>query len=110
MAAESSGEDILEGFLCPICMKDLRTPSQLSAHFEEFHAEDKDILQQLRSVFGKAKNKIMKKDDQPPFVPAKLNGTAVYVSRGTPGSGGIDLMLWDSQELGMLAVKNSVTG
>ncbi len=101
MAAESSGEEILEGFLCPICMKDLRTPSQLSSHFEDYHAEDKDILRQLRSVFGKAKSKILKKDDASISESSKKEPNVAFVSNGTPATGGIDLMLWDAQEFGM---------
>ena len=103
MAAESSGEEIREGFLCPICMKDLRTPSQLSSHFEEFHAEDKDILRQLRSVFGRAKNKILNRDEPTRAssqMPSSEGSKTAFVSRGTPGSGGIDLLLWDPQEIG----------
>ena len=100
MARDFSGEEILEGFLCPICMKDLRTPSQLSAHFEEFHADDKDILRQLRTVFGRAKNKILKKEDAAAQSNQTIDVNNAFTSRGTPGSGGIDISLWDTQTLG----------
>lgn len=44
--------DIIEGFLCPICMKDLGTVSQLQGHFEEEHSsEDKALFQQLKGIF-----------------------------------------------------------
>ena len=99
MAADSNGDDILEGFLCPICMKDLVSPSQLSSHFEEFHREDKDILKQLRSVFGRAKNKLLKKEE-PASVAQREDVQSKVVSKGTPGSGGIDLDLWQPQSLG----------
>jgi hypothetical protein len=43
------GGEIREGFLCPMCMKDLGTVSQLQSHFEEAHStEDKATLNQLR--------------------------------------------------------------
>ena len=43
--------DIIEGFLCPICMKDLGTVSQLQGHFEEAHStEDKAVLQSIRGL------------------------------------------------------------
>lgn len=43
------GGEIREGFLCPMCMKDLGTVSQLQSHFEEAHStEDKATLHQLR--------------------------------------------------------------
>jgi len=56
----SAGEaDIREGFLCPICMCDLGTLAQLSVHFDNAHSgEDRDALQQLKDLFGKAKKKI----------------------------------------------------
>ena len=46
--AEVGGE-IREGFLCPICITDLGTVSQLHEHFDQAHAaEDKDVLDQLK--------------------------------------------------------------
>ncbi|KAL1514244.1 hypothetical protein ABEB36_003531 [Hypothenemus hampei] len=55
--------DIQEGFLCPICHKDLRSPSNLIAHFQDLHSEEQDVLKSLRSIYGKAKKKILKLDD-----------------------------------------------
>ncbi|BFZ10752.1 hypothetical protein BsWGS_13791 [Bradybaena similaris] len=52
--------DIIEGFLCPICMKDLGTVTQLQGHFEDEHSsEDKAVFQQLKGFFDKAKKKIL---------------------------------------------------
>lgn len=94
-------EDIREGFLCPICLKDLKSPTNLASHFEDFHADDKAVLQQLRSVFGKAKRKLLKQDDSlPKDAIDGLDPTPGVVSHGTPGSGGIDLALWETQTLG----------
>lgn len=47
----ASSEDVLEGFLCPICMTDLKTPHQLTKHFEEFHNDDPEILKSLKGSF-----------------------------------------------------------
>ncbi|XP_043268340.1 rabenosyn-5 [Venturia canescens] len=55
--------DVLEGFLCPICMTDLKTPQQLTKHFEDVHNEDPEILKSLKDLFGKAKQKILKQDE-----------------------------------------------
>ena len=46
----ASSEDVLEGFLCPICMTDLKTPQQLTKHFEEFHNDDPEILKSLKGL------------------------------------------------------------
>ena len=47
----AQGGEIREGFLCPMCMKDLGTVSQLQSHFEEAHStEDKATLNQLRGT------------------------------------------------------------
>ncbi|XP_015600809.1 rabenosyn-5 [Cephus cinctus] len=61
--AEST--QILEGFLCPICMTDFKTPNQLTKHFEEVHNDDPEILKSLKDLFGKAKKKILKQDEYP---------------------------------------------
>ena len=39
---------IREGFLCPICMQDLGTVTQLLEHFDAQHSDDKDVLEQLK--------------------------------------------------------------
>lgn len=61
--AAANEEEILEGFLCPICKADLKSPSQLTSHFESLHSEDQDVLRSLKDVFGKAKKIILNKDD-----------------------------------------------
>ncbi|XP_077290077.1 rabenosyn-5 isoform X2 [Arctopsyche grandis] len=55
--------DIIEGFLCPICKTDLKTPDQLTSHFETLHKEDQDVLKSLKLIFGKAKKKILNLDE-----------------------------------------------
>ncbi|XP_076231174.1 rabenosyn-5 [Calliopsis andreniformis] len=59
----AGSEKILEGFICPICMTEFKTPNQLTKHFEEFHNDDPEILKSLKDLFGKAKKKILKQDE-----------------------------------------------
>jgi hypothetical protein len=40
--------DVLEGFICPICMTDFKTPTLLTKHFEEYHKDDPEILRSLK--------------------------------------------------------------
>lgn len=49
---DESATNIREGLLCPICMHDLGTVSQLLQHFEEAHnsEEDKDVLQSFKGL------------------------------------------------------------
>lgn len=59
----SSGVEVREGFLCPICMADLHDVIQLQVHFEEAHdKEDPAFIQNLKDLFGKAKKKILNED------------------------------------------------
>lgn len=42
--------EMREGFLCPLCLKDLQSFYQLQAHYEEEHSgEDRDVKGQLKS-------------------------------------------------------------
>lgn len=63
MAEGRSDDDILEGFLCPICKADLKSPNQLTIHFETLHQEEQDVLKSLKTIFGKAKKKILNLDE-----------------------------------------------
>ena len=46
-----AGIEILEGFLCPICVQDLGSVAQLQDHFELAHAgEDKALLNQIKGL------------------------------------------------------------
>lgn len=51
-------EQILEGFLCPICKQDLKTPDRLTSHVESEHSEDQDIIKSFKDIFITAKKKI----------------------------------------------------
>ena len=53
----AAATEVREGFLCPMCMKDLGNVTMLQGHFEEEHStEDKDVLQQLRGNDQPLKN------------------------------------------------------
>lgn len=53
-------EPVLEGFLCPICKTDLKTPDLLTAHVENEHSEpaDQDLIRSFRGMLLTAKKKI----------------------------------------------------
>jgi len=56
--------EVLEGFLCPLCMKDLGDVIQLQVHFEESHSkEDQAFVQSLKDLFGKAKKRILSDEE-----------------------------------------------
>jgi len=91
-------EDIKEGFICPMCMKDLRNASVLQKHFEEIHSDDKDTLRQIRGMFGKAKRKIMDKIESSEA--DSTIGETVDGGFEGPVNRGVDPFLWDHQEFG----------
>jgi len=68
--------EVREGFLCPICMTDLKDEIQLTVHFEEKHSrEDPAIVQNFKDLFSKAK-KIINKDQSSVSTPSgQNNGT-----------------------------------
>lgn len=91
-------DDIKEGFICPMCMKDLGNASVLQKHFEEVHSDDKDTLRQIRGMFGKAKRKIMDKIES-----SETDGAIGETVDGAlegPVNRGVDPFLWDSQDFG----------
>lgn len=97
-SALDDSNEIREGFLCPICMKDLGTVGQLQQHFESSHSnEDKAVFHSIKDLFGKAKKKILKLETL----------TDDYFGRGddlehvTGGhTSGCDPSFQDDQELG----------
>ncbi|XP_017485044.1 PREDICTED: rabenosyn-5 [Rhagoletis zephyria] len=57
-------DEILEGFLCPICREDLKSAEFLTVHFERAHAEQQDALKSVfKDIISKAKNKIRNIDE-----------------------------------------------
>ncbi|XP_069353758.1 rabenosyn-5 [Eulemur rufifrons] len=97
MASLDDPGDVREGFLCPLCLKDLQSFYQLQSHYEEEHSgEDRDVKGQIKSLVQKAKkakNKLLKRegDDR------AESGTHGYESFSY---GGVDPYMWEPQELG----------
>ncbi|XP_076022660.1 rabenosyn-5 [Genypterus blacodes] len=87
--------NVKEGFLCPLCLKDLQSFYQLQDHYEEEHSGDeRHVRGQLKSLVQKAKkakDKLLKRDgeDRP--------DTGSYESFYY---GGVDPYMWEPQELG----------
>jgi len=60
----AEGEAVMEGFLCPLCMKDLGDVIQLQVHFDESHSkEDQAFVQSIKELFGKAKKRILSEEE-----------------------------------------------
>ncbi|XP_067684205.1 rabenosyn-5-like [Haliotis asinina] len=99
MAAMSAATDIKEGFLCPMCMKDFGTVTQLQDHFEQAHSsEDKAVFQQLKGFFDKAKKKILgEKENEYSSSVENQSGGNSYLSLLPFDS---DSSWWEPQELG----------
>ncbi|XP_066207970.1 rabenosyn-5 [Saccopteryx leptura] len=97
MASLDDPGEVREGFLCPLCLKDLQSFYQLQSHYEEEHSgEDRDVKGQIKSLVQKAKkakNRLLKRegDDQ------AESGTQGYESFSY---GGVDPYMWEPQELG----------
>ncbi|XP_031460925.1 rabenosyn-5 [Phasianus colchicus] len=92
--------EMREGFLCPLCLKDLQAFQQLRAHYEEEHSgEDRDVRGQLRSLVQKAKRakkKLLKRegDDRTDSGSQERYESFSY--------GGIDPYMWEPQEVGAM--------
>ncbi|XP_041711786.1 rabenosyn-5 isoform X2 [Coregonus clupeaformis] len=91
---EGTGE-VKEGFLCPLCLKDLQSFYQLQEHYEEEHSgDDRHVRGQLKSLVQKAmkaKDKLLKRDGE------DKSETGSYESFYY---GGVDPYMWEPQELG----------
>ncbi|XP_076597004.1 rabenosyn-5 [Chaetodon auriga] len=91
---EGTGE-VKEGFLCPLCLKDLQSFYQLQDHYEEEHSgDDRHVRGQLKSLVlkaKKAKDKLLKRDGD------DRQDTGSYESFYY---GGVDPYMWEPQELG----------
>lgn len=50
MASLDDPGEVREGFLCPLCLKDLQSFYQLQSHYEEEHSgDDRDVRGQIKS-------------------------------------------------------------
>lgn len=89
-----------EGFLCPLCLKDLQSFYQLQSHYEEEHSgEDRDVKGQLRNLVQKAKRakkKLLKRegDDRTDSGSQERYESFSY--------GGVDPYMWEPQEVGAM--------
>nr|XP_033782381.1 rabenosyn-5 [Geotrypetes seraphini] len=87
-------EEAREGFLCPLCLKDLQSFHQLHAHYEDEHSsEDRDVRAQLKSLVQKAKNKLLRREAER----TECGSQERYESYSY---GGVDPYMWEPQELG----------
>ncbi|KAJ1110710.1 hypothetical protein NDU88_008058 [Pleurodeles waltl] len=87
--------DVREGFLCPLCKKDLQSFHQLQSHYEDEHSsEDRDVKGQLKSFVRKAKNKLLKREGEERTDSGSQERYESY------SYGGVDPYMWDPQELG----------
>ncbi|NXC25847.1 RBNS5 protein, partial [Campylorhamphus procurvoides] len=97
-AAFGDPGEVREGFLCPLCLKDLQAFRQLQEHYEEQHpGEDRDVRAQLRNLVQKAKRakkKLLKRegDDRTDSGSQERYESFSY--------GGVDPYMWEPQEVG----------
>lgn len=97
-----ANSDVREGFLCPVCMKDLGSIADLQEHFEEEHPqEDKAVIQQLKGLIGKAKRKILGKEREDGSV-GDFNGMsdAPVYTKPVLSATGYDPTMWEKQDPG----------
>ncbi|XP_071983306.1 rabenosyn-5 [Engystomops pustulosus] len=92
--------EVREGFLCPLCLKDLQSFYQLQSHYEEEHStEDWDVKGQLKNlvqIAKKAKNKLLKKDGGERAEGGSQDRYEAF------SYGGVDPCMWDPQEIGAM--------
>ncbi|NWH60926.1 RBNS5 protein, partial [Geococcyx californianus] len=92
--------EMREGFLCPLCLKDLQSFYQLQAHYEGEHSgEDRDVRGQLKNLVQKAKRakkKLLKRegDDRTDSGSQERYESFSY--------GGVDPYMWEPQEVGAM--------
>ncbi|XP_055524232.1 rabenosyn-5 [Wyeomyia smithii] len=77
----SDDSEILEGFLCPICKADLKTPERLTVHVEQEHSEEQDLLKSLKEMFSFAKKKILNLDETASDLARSLDSSLQVVGR-----------------------------
>ncbi|XP_074951635.1 rabenosyn-5 isoform X1 [Phalacrocorax aristotelis] len=91
--------EMREGFLCPLCLKDLQSFYQLQSHYEEEHSsEDRDVKGQLKNLVQKAKRakqKLLKREhDRTDSGSQERYESFSY--------GGVDPYMWEPQEVGAM--------
>ncbi|XP_010123703.1 PREDICTED: rabenosyn-5 [Chlamydotis macqueenii] len=89
--------EMREGFLCPLCLKDLQSFYQLQSHYEEEHSrEDRDVRGQLKNLVQKAKRakkKLLKREDD-------RTDSGSQERYESFSYGGVDPYMWEPQEVG----------
>ncbi|XP_051509758.1 rabenosyn-5-like [Myxocyprinus asiaticus] len=94
MASLEDTCEVKEGFLCPLCLKDLQSFYQLQEHYEEEHSGDnRHVTGQLKNLVQKAKkakDKLLKRDGDER---TESSYESFYY-------GGVDPYMWEPQELG----------
>ncbi|XP_067400447.1 rabenosyn-5 [Emydura macquarii macquarii] len=92
--------EVREGFLCPLCLKDLQSFYQLQSHYEEEHSsDDRDVKGQLRNLVQKAKKakeKLLKRDGD------DRTDAGAQERYESFSYGGVDPYMWEPQELGAM--------
>ncbi|KFP11861.1 Rabenosyn-5, partial [Egretta garzetta] len=91
--------EMREGFLCPLCLKDLQSFYQLQSHYEEEHSgEDRDVRGQLKNLVQKAKRakkKLLKREDD-------RTDSGSQERYESFSYGGVDPYMWEPQEVGAM--------
>ncbi|NXV80410.1 RBNS5 protein, partial [Atlantisia rogersi] len=91
--------EMREGFLCPLCLKDLQSFYQLQSHYEEEHSgDDRDVRGQLRNLVQKAKRakkKLLKREDD-------RTDSGSQERYESFSYGGVDPYMWEPQEVGTM--------
>lgn len=98
-----AGSEILEGFLCPICVQDLGSLALLQDHFDVIHAgEDRALINQIKGLFGKAKRVLLGQELESAegFSGPILDPSLVSPSISS-AFGGLDPTWWEPQEIGV---------
>lgn len=97
---EESSE-VKEGFICPICMKDLCSQLELQSHFEEAHSSREDPAKfqnnKAKGMFDKAKRKILGKADDANELAAWGRREEVQV---TAMEKELEFSYWEPQDVG----------
>uniref|UniRef100_A0A182QL00 FYVE-type domain-containing protein n=1 Tax=Anopheles farauti TaxID=69004 RepID=A0A182QL00_9DIPT len=99
----SNDAEILEGFLCPICKSDLRTPERLTVHVEHEHSEEQDLLKSLKEIFHGILSKGKKKErpsqqQQQQQANSSIAGGESGVALGSAGTANNPLLQSASQQ------------
>ncbi|KAM8716974.1 hypothetical protein ACLKA7_003788 [Drosophila subpalustris] len=85
----AASDEILEGFLCPICRADLKSIDFLTEHFARQHAEEEDALKSVfKDIFTKAKKKILNNFDDDRDRGASSAASAPAASSANAGAAG----------------------